>query len=271
MTLNLLGINNKLYEDEKYGKESINDEKCEIEFKNVKFKYRKEDNDYILNGLSMKLEPNKKIAIVGKSGNGKSTLFNLLLRYFDCTKGSIKINGIDIKSLSEKSLRNNISVIRQSPYLFNTTILENFKVVKEDITLEEVRDVCKKAYIDDYIMSLPNQYDTLIGEGGVNLSGGQKQRIAIARTLLKNTKVILFDEATSALDNESQEYIKKTIDDLVKTHTIIIVAHRLSTIMDADEIYVIDKGKVSASGTHDELMKKSVIYKNLYSPEVLDF
>ncbi|MGN1370823.1 MAG: ABC transporter ATP-binding protein [Candidatus Coprovivens sp.] len=264
-------LNNKLYEDEKYGKESINDEKCEIEFKNVKFKYRKEDKDYILNGLSMKLEPNKKIAIVGKSGNGKSTLFNLLLRYFDCTKGSIRINGIDIKKLSEDSLRDSISVIRQSPYLFNTTILENFKVVKEDVTLDEVRDVCKKAYIDDYIMSLPNQYDTLIGEGGVNLSGGQKQRIAIARTLLKNTKVILFDEATSALDNESQEYIKKTIDDLVKTHTIIIVAHRLSTIMDADEIYVIDKGKVSASGTHNELMKKSVIYKSLYSPEVLDF
>ena len=219
----------------------------------------------------MKLEPNKKIAIVGKSGNGKSTLFNLLLRYFDSTSGTIKINGVNIKELSEKSLRDNISVIRQAPYLFNTSIMDNFKIVKEDVTLEEVRNVCKKAYIDDYIMSLPDKYDTLIGEGGVNLSGGQKQRIAIARTLLKDTKVILFDEATSALDNESQEYIKKTIDNLVDTHTIIIVAHRLSTIMDADQIFVIDKGKVASSGTHEELMKESSIYKKLYSPEVLDF
>ena len=218
----------------------------------------------------MKLEPHKKIAIVGKSGQGKSTLFNLLLRYFDCSNGKITLNGIDIKDICEDSLRENISVIRQSPYLFNQSIFDNFKVVKSDVTLEEVRDVCKKAYIDDYIMSLPNQYETIIGEGGVNLSGGQKQRIAIARTLLKNTKVILFDEATSALDNESQEYIKKTIDDLVSTHTIIIVAHRLSTIMDADFIYVIDEGKAVSCGTHNELMKSSKLYRKLYSPEVLD-
>ena len=263
-------LNNRLYDDEKFGNEEIKDKKIRIEFKDVQFKYR-DDEELILKGLSMKLEPNKKIAIVGKSGQGKSTLFNLLLRYFDSIKGKIMINGVDIKKLSEDSLRENISVIRQAPYLFNTSIFDNFKIVKEDITLDEVREVCKKAYIDDYIMSLPNKYDTLIGEGGVNLSGGQKQRIAIARTLLKNTKVILFDEATSALDNESQEYIKKTIDDLVKTHTIIIVAHRLSTIMDADVIYVIDDGKVSDKGTHNELMKSSKMYKKLYSPEVLDF
>ena len=263
-------LNNKLYNDEKFGKVEIKDKKVRIEFKDVEFKYRKEE-ELILKGLSMKLEPNKKIAVVGRSGQGKSTLFNLLLRYFDSTKGKILVNGHDIRKINEDSLRENISVIRQTPYLFNSSIFDNFKVVKEDITLEEVREVCKKAYIDDYIMSLPNKYDTLIGEGGVNLSGGQKQRIAIARTLLKNTKVILFDEATSALDNESQEYIKKTIDDLVKTHTIIIVAHRLSTIMDADVIYVIDGGKVSEKGTHDELMKSSTMYKKLYSPEVLDF
>ncbi len=263
-------LNNRLYDDEKFGNVKLEDKKVRIEFKNVKFKYREED-ELLLKGLSMKLEPNKKIAIVGRSGQGKSTLFNLLLRYFDSTKGSIKINGIDIKELSENSLRENISVIRQTPYLFNSSILDNFRLVNENVTLDEVREVCKKAYIDDYIMSLPDKYDTVIGEGGVNLSGGQKQRIAIARTLLKNTKVILFDEATSALDNESQEYIKKTIDDLVKTHTIIIVAHRLSTIMDADIIYVIDDGKVSDKGTHDELMKSSKMYKKLYSPEVLDF
>ncbi|MBQ8659523.1 MAG: ABC transporter ATP-binding protein [Bacilli bacterium] len=264
-------LNNRLYEDEKFGLVEVNDDRCEIEFKDVKFKYREEDSDLILKGLTMKLEPNKKIAVVGKSGQGKSTLFNLLLRYFDNDIGTITINGVPLKELSEKSLRDNISVIRQSPYLFNSSIFDNFKVVKEDVTLDEVREVCKKAYIDEYIMSLPDGYETIIGEGGVNLSGGQKQRIAIARTLLKDTKVILFDEATSALDNESQEYIKKTIDDLVSTHTIIIVAHRLSTIMDADQIFVIDEGKVSASGTHDELMESSELYKKLYSPEVLDF
>lgn len=264
-------LNNRLYKDEKFGHKVLNDKKCEIEFKNVKFKYRNEDKELILKGLTMKLEPNKKIAIVGRSGNGKSTLFNLLLRYFDSTKGTININGTNIKNLTEESLRNNISVIRQTPYLFNTTILDNFKIVKEDVTKEEVREVCKKAYIDDYIMSLPDKYDTLIGEGGVNLSGGQKQRIAIARTLLKNTKVILFDEATSALDNESQEYIKKTIDDLVKTHTVIIVAHRLSTIMDADLIYIIDNGKVADIGTHNQLINSCPLYKKLYSKEVLDY
>ena len=263
-------LNNKLYDDEKFGNKTVKDKKINIEFKDVKFKYRDTDEEYILKGLNMKLEPNKKIAIVGKSGQGKSTLFNLLLRYFDNQEGTIKLNNIDIKDLTEESLRDNISVIRQSPYLFNQTIFENFKIVKPDVTIEEIRKVCKKAYIDDYIMSLPEQYNTLIGEGGVNLSGGQKQRIAIARTLLKDTKVILFDEATSALDNESQEYIKKTIDDLISTHTIIIVAHRLSTIMDADEIFVIDEGKVAAKGKHEELMKTSKLYKKLYSPEVLD-
>jgi len=191
----------------------------------------------------------------------------LLLRYFDVTDGEILVDGINIKDLTEKSLRNNISIIRQNPFIFNISILENFKLVKENITLKEVREVCKKAYIDDYIMSLPDKYNTIIGEGGVNLSGGQKQRIAIARTLLLNTKIILFDEATSALDNESQEYIKMTIDNLIKDHTIIIVAHRLSTIIDADVIHVIDKGTLIDSGTHKELLKDCKIYRTLYNVE----
>jgi len=263
-------LNNVLYKDEKYGNKVINIDKVDVEFKNVYFKYRKDDNDLVLKGLNMKVEANKKVAIVGSSGGGKSTIFNLLLRYFDNSKGIIRIGGTNIKKLKEEALRECISVIRQSPYLFNNTILENFRMVKPDVTLKEVREVCKKAYIDKYIMSLPDKYDTLIGEGGVSLAGGQKQRIAIARTLLKNTKIILFDEATSALDNESQEYIKKTIDDLVKTHTIIIVAHRLSTIIDADLIYVINNGKVDSYGTHEELIKNSKTYKKLYSPEVLD-
>ena len=262
-------INNKLYEDEKFGKKSLNNCKGLIEFKNTSFKYSNDENN-VINNLNMKLIPNKKIAIVGKSGNGKSTIFNLILRYFDTNKGSILLDGINITELTEKSLRKNISIIRQTPFLFNMSIFDNFKLVKEDVTLEEIRSVCKKSYIDEYIMSLPNKYETIIGEGGVNLSGGQKQRLAIARTLLLNTKVILFDEATSALDNESQEYIKRTIDGLVKNHTVIIVAHRLSTIVDADEINIIDKGKLLDTGTHKELLKRCKVYKDLYSNEDLN-
>ena len=268
VSLNRIGeiLNNKLYQDELYGNKELINTKGVIKLSNVKFKYR-DDEDYTLKGLNLTIEPYKKIAIVGRSGNGKSTIFNLLLRYFDASSGTIKVDDINIKDLTEKSLRGNISIIRQNPFLFNLTIMENFKIVKEDVTLEEIREVCQKAYIDDYIMSLPKKYETVIGEGGVNLSGGQKQRLAIARTLLLNTKIILFDEATSALDNESQEYIKKTIDDLVKDHTVVIVAHRLSTIIDADVINVIDKGKLVGSGKHKELLDTCKAYNDLYIME----
>ena len=260
-------INNNLYNDEKFGNITLDNVKGNIKFEKVKFKYS-DDEDLTLRGLDLNIEPHKKIAIVGRSGNGKSTLFNLLLRYFDPISGTISLDGVNINDLTEENLRKNISIIRQTPFLFNLSIFDNFKLVKDDVTLEEVRKYCKEAYIDDYIMSLPDKYDTTIGEGGINLSGGQKQRLAIARTLLLNTKIILFDEATSALDNESQDYIKKTIDNLVKDHTIVIVAHRLSTIVDADVINVIDKGKLEATGTHEELLKKSKVYKNLYSNEL---
>ena len=259
-------INNNLYDDEKFGDVHLKKVKGILEFQNVKFRYSEEE-DYTLRGLSLKIMPHKKIAIVGRSGNGKSTIFNLLLRYFDTSSGSISLDDVNIKELTEEDLRGNISIIRQTPFLFNLSVFDNFKLTKDDVTLEDIREVCRKAYIDDYIMSLPNQYDTIIGEGGVNLSGGQKQRLAIARTLLLDTKVILFDEATSALDNESQEFIKKTIDDLVKDHTIVIVAHRLSTIVDADKIFVIDKGKLAASGTHEELLAQSNVYQGLYQSE----
>lgn len=262
-------INNKLYNDEKFGKKKLENTKGIIEFKNVSFRYNNEEED-VLKNLNLTIKPNKKIAIVGKSGNGKSTLFNLLLRYFDSSEGIISIDDVNIKDLTEDSLRNNISIIRQAPFLFNMSIIDNLRLVKEDASLEEIKDVCRRAYIDEYIEGLPNGYDTIIGEGGINLSGGQKQRLAIARTLLINTKIILFDEATSALDNKSQEYIKRTIDDLVKDHTVIIVAHRLSTIRDADVINVIDKGQLVASGSHDSLLKKSSVYRELYSTETLD-
>lgn len=259
-------LSDKLYKEEKYGEISLDKNNGKIEFKNVSFKYR-ETEDNTLENLNMTFLPNKKNAIVGRSGNGKSTIFNLLLRYFDVNDGEILIDGVNIEKLTEASLRKNISIIRQTPFIFNMSIFDNLKIVKENLTLEEAREVCKKAYVDDYFMSLKDGYDTMIGEAGINLSGGQKQRLAIARTLLLDTKVILWDEATSALDNESQAYIKKTIDDLVKDHTVIIVAHRLSTIVDADIIHVIEKGKEVGLGTHKELLKNNQIYRNLYQNE----
>lgn len=259
-------VNNKIFKDEIYGDINLNNPKGNVTFKNVSFKYTKKEN-LTLDNLSLNIKTNQKTAIVGRSGNGKTTIFNLLLRYFDVTNGKVLIDGVDIKDLTEKSLRKTISCVRQNPFLFNMSIFENFKIVKPDITLKEVKEVCKRAYIDEYIESLPKKYNTIIGEGGINLSGGQKQRLAIARTLLLNTKIILFDEATSALDNESQKYIKMTIDDLTKDHTIIIIAHRLSTIIDADEILVIENGKLESKGTHKELLKKSKVYKGLYENE----
>ena len=261
-------LENRLYEDEKFGNKTLNNIKGTIEFKNVYFSYPDEDN--ILKDFNLKLEPHQKIAIVGSSGQGKSTLFNLITRIFDPNKGEIDIDGINIKDLTEEDLRKNISIIRQEPFVFNRTIKENFKIINNKITLSKIRECTKLAYLDDYIMSLPKKYDTVLGEGGVNLSGGQKQRLSIARTLSKGSKIILFDEATSALDNKSQEYIKKTIDNLVKDHTIVIVAHRLSTIIDADIIFVVDDGKVVSSGTHNELLKTSDIYRNLYETESLN-
>ena len=261
-------LSNKLYQDVKFGDKKIKDAKGIIEFKNVEFSYPNEENT--LNKFNLKIVPNKKIAVVGKSGQGKSTLFNLITRIFDVNGGQILIDGVDIKDLTEQELRKHVSIIRQEPFIFNASIKDNFKLVNKNITLKEIRKYSKMAYIDDYIMSLPKKYDTVLGEGGVNLSGGQKQRLSIARTLCKQSKIILFDEATSALDNESQEFIKKAIDNLVNDHTVVIVAHRLSTIIDADIIYVVERGKVVASGTHKELLKQNQIYKNLYTNESLN-
>lgn len=259
-------LDNKLYKDEKFGIVSKTDILGNVEFKNITFKYPNEKKE-IFEEFNLTIPTGKKVAIVGKSGQGKTTIFNLLLRYFDPDAGVILVDDIPIEDFTEDSLRENIAIIRQEPFIFNKTILENLKIIDPYMSLKKIRNACKLAEIDEYIMSLPNKYDTMIGEGGINLSGGQKQRLAIARALLKNSKIILFDEATSALDNDNQSKIKQAIDNLVKDHTIIIVAHRLSTIIDADVIYLIDGGKVVASGTHKQLLKKSLIYKNLYINE----
>ncbi len=258
-------LENRLYADEHFGKKKIKKVQGILEFRNVTFSYPEEKET--LKNFNLVLEPHKKIAIVGKSGQGKSTLFNLVTRIFDPEAGEILLDGINIKDLSEEQLRKHISIIRQEPFIFNRTIQQNFKLIDPKIQLKEIRKYASLAYLDDYIMSLPKKYDTILGEGGVNLSGGQKQRLAIARTLSKKSQVILFDEATSALDNASQNYIKKAIDHLVDDHTVVIVAHRLSTIMDADIIHVVDQGKIVASGTHEQLLKTSKIYNKLYQTE----
>lgn len=259
-------LENQKFNDVVFGNTDIKNMKGIIKFKNVSFSYPNEEK--VLDDFNLIIEPNKKIAIVGASGQGKSTLFNLITRLFDVNAGTISIDDVNILDISEECLRKNVSIIRQEPFIFNRTILENFKIIDENIKLKDVKKYVKEAYLDEYIESLPKKYDTLLGEGGVNLSGGQKQRLAIARTLAKNSKIILFDEATSALDNNSQEFIKKSIDNLVKNHTVVIVAHRLSTIIDADVIYVIDKGKVIASGTHNQLLTSCDYYKNLYKSEM---
>ena len=258
-------LQNKLYQDEKFGEYDNINFIGNIEFRNVTFGYDKEN--IVLDNFNMTIPTNKKIAIVGPSGQGKSTIFNLLTRVFDPISGDIYIDDIKLSDLTEDNLRNTISIIRQDPFLFNKTIKENFLIVNPDLTDEEMIKYTKKAKIHDYIMTLEKGYDTLLGEGGVNLSGGQKQRIAIARALIKQSKIILFDEATSALDNISQDYIKKTIDELAKDHTVIIVAHRLSTIDDADIINVINNGKIIASGKKDELLKTCHEFKDLYNSE----
>lgn len=261
-------LENRIYDDEKFGIKELNKVNGIIQFKDVTFAYP--DEEKLLDNFNLSIFPNKKVAIVGSSGSGKSTLFNLLTRIFDPLEGKITIDGVNIQDLTEESLRKHISIIRQEPFVFNRSIKNNFKIINNKITISEIRKYTKMAYLDDYIMSLPKKYDTVLGEGGVNLSGGQKQRLSIARTLSKGSEIILFDEATSALDNTSQEYIKKTIDNLVKNHTVVIVAHRLSTIMDADIIHVVSNGKIVASGRHNELLNSSNIYRELYETESLN-
>lgn len=252
------------FSKEIYGTTKLDNIKGNIEFKKVEFKY---NSNKLFENLTFKVEPNKMIAIVGKSGEGKSTILKLISKSYSANSGEILIDNHNINDLSEETIKNNISVVSQSPYIFNLSIKENIKLANSNATDNEIIEVCKKAQIHDVITSMKDGYNTLVGENGVILSGGQKQRIAIARALIKKSKIILLDEATSSLDNNNQEKIKNVIKDLASDHTIIIVAHRLSTIVDSDNIFIIDKHKISASGTHNELMKNCAEYRNLYEIE----
>lgn len=255
-------FDNKKFPIETYGNESIDNIKGEIEFKNVSFAYNKKE---IIHNVSFKVNPLEDVALVGKSGSGKSTLFNLLTKSYDNYEGIITIDGVDIKKLNQKTLIDSISIISQNPYIFNLSIKDNLKLIDKNIIDDDIINACKTARIHDFIEILPDKYNTLLGEGGVNLSGGQKQRLAIARALLKQSKILLFDEATSSLDNITQDEIQTAIKSISKNFTIITIAHRLSTIINSNKIYLLEEGNIIACGTHKELLKSNTYYKELYN------
>ena len=259
-------LDNKEFTKEKFGKNKIDKINGDFEFKDVEFSY---DNDIkVLDKINFKVKANTTVGFVGKSGAGKTTIFSLLCKMYDVDSGKIMIDGKDINDLDENSIRGNITIVGQSPYIFNMSIIDNMKLVKEDVTLDEIKEACKLACLDEYIESLPQKYDTVVGEGGVTLSGGQKQRLAIARALIQKTEIILFDEATSALDNETQSKIQEAINNLKREYTIMIIAHRFSTILNCDEIFYMEDGKIIDSGSHKQLLKKCKQYKQLYETEL---
>ncbi len=232
-----------------------------IDIENVSFTY--EDNNKVFKNLSLSIPAGKTIALVGPSGGGKTTLCNLIPRFFDFNRGDIKIDGTSVKDVSLKSLRENIGVVAQDVFLFSGTVRENILIGKSSASDDEMIEACKKASIHDFIMNLPNGYDTYVGERGVKLSGGQKQRISIARIFLKNPPIMILDEATSALDNVTEQEIQKSLEKLGKNRTNLIVAHRLSTIQNADEIIVLTENGIEERGNHDDLMKREGIYFKL--------
>ena len=258
--------NDDIYPKDVFGKKHLSHIKGDINFENITFSYDTDKNK-ILNKFNLKINHKTTVALIGHSGSGKSTILNLLTKSYLPENGIITIDDVDIKDLDEATFKDAISIVSQSPYIFNMSIKDNLLLVNPDASLEEIDKVCKQACLYDYINSLPDKYDTVIGESGVNLSGGQKQRLAIARALLKNSPILLFDEATSALDNQTQSEIKATLDNLKNEYTIIIVAHRLSTIQDCDTIHVIEDGKVISSGTNKNLLESSETYRNLYASD----
>ena len=233
-----------------------------IDYKDVSFSY--DGNETVLDHINIHIEAGRSIALVGPSGGGKTTICSLLPRFYDVTGGSVQIDGRDIRGFTLKSLRQAIGIVQQDVYLFTGTIRDNIAYGNRKASQEEIVEAAKKANIHDFIMSLPDQYDTYVGERGTRLSGGQKQRISIARIFLKNPKILILDEATSALDNESERHIQKSLEELAKNRTCITIAHRLSTIRNADEIIVIGEHGIEERGTHQQLLERNNIYARYY-------
>ena len=279
---------------EKFGTKSIESIQGNIEFKNVCFSHKdykilsdsefveaKKKNKNVLkkelksenkvfDDLSFKIKSNKTIAFVGRSGSGKTTIVDLICGLLKPDSGQVLLDGVDISELDEQSIRQNITVVNQFPYIFNMSIKDNLKLIKKDASDEEIKQALKDAALLDFVESLRDGIDTIVGEGGVKLSGGQKQRLAISRAILRKSSVIIFDESTSSLDNFAQNDIKSTLKAMKGKATIIIVAHRLSTIKDADVINFLENGKIVTSGTFDELMKKNETFKNMFLSEDLN-
>ncbi len=238
-----------------------------IEFKDVTFKYT-ESKDNVLNSINLSIKNGEMTALVGHSGAGKSTILNLIPRFYDPLKGEISIDGKSIAQFSLKSLRKNISLVSQDTTLFDDTIKNNIKYSNQNASEDEIAEAAQLSSCDEFIKKMPNGYDTIIGENGVRLSGGEKQRLSIARAMLKKSKIILLDEATSSLDSETEEKIQNAINHLTQGRTTIVIAHRLSTVINSNKIYVIEKGKIVDEGDHDKLLNSSEIYKNFYQKQL---
>ncbi len=262
-------FNSSDYEKEKFGETHLNDVKGDIEFKDVYFSYKRTNGSEVpvLNNINLKIKAGEFVAFVGKSGCGKSTILSLISRLYDPDSGSITLDGVDLRELDQDTLRGNIEMVNQMPYIFNMSIRDNLAVVKDDLSDEEMIEACRIACIHDDIMKLPRGYQTVVGEGGVSLSGGQRQRLAIARSIVRTYPIMMLDEATSALDNITQSRIRSTINGLHGSRTIIMVAHRLSTVINCEHLFFISDGKVIAQGTHKQLLESCQEYRDLYYEE----
>jgi ATP-binding cassette subfamily B protein len=243
----------------------VNNLKGEISFENVQFSYNEKSS--ALSDIDFVIKAGQMAAFVGPSGAGKTTITYLVPRLYDTSGGAVLIDGVNIKDMVLESLRRQIGMVTQDTFLFNTTIRENLLFAKADADEKDIIEACKTANIHDFIVSLPEGYDTVVGDRGIKLSGGEKQRISIARTLLKNPKIVIFDEATSALDSNSENLIQQAIEPLLKSRTSLVIAHRLSTIISADVIYVVKDGSVVERGTHAELLQAEGVYKELYDKQ----
>ena len=263
--LPIIDMKNKIIDDEK--SLNLNIKNCDIDFINCNFKYN-EKQDFILKNINLKISGGKMTALVGHSGAGKSSLLNLIPRFYDSVSGDIKIDGQSIYNTKIKDLRKNISIVTQDTTLFDDTIKNNILYANSNATDDELKEVAEKSFAYNFIKDLPDKFETVIGENGLRLSGGEKQRLSIARAMLKKAPIILLDEATSSLDAETESKIQEAMSLLTKDKTTIVIAHRLSTILNSHKIFVIDKGEVSAQGSHEELMNNSKIYKNFYEKQV---
>jgi ATP-binding cassette subfamily B protein len=240
----------------------------EVRFEHVGFRYTPERE--ILRDVDFTISPGQKVAVVGQSGAGKSTLSRLLFRFYDVNEGRVLINGQDVRDVTQLSLRQAIGIVPQDTVLFNDSLYYNIAYAKPDATREEVIRAAELAHIDHFIQSLPDGYETIVGERGLKLSGGEKQRVAIARTILKNPKILVFDEATSSLDSASEQTILEALHEVAENHTTLVIAHRLSTIVDADQILVMDGGRIVERGTHKELLTANGRYAHMWQLQQQD-